>query len=117
MIINAQHPPADRTIRALYPGKPSFGTEKKVNPLEVIGGIIFYTLATGVMGLIIFLLYLYAEQRIQFIFPLIIYTIGILFSLKIVIQIAAVFFIVTAGLFAYNTFKIILHKEDIKPLK
>jgi len=43
--------------------------------------------------------------------------IGILFSLKVVIQVAAVAFFITACLFAFNTFKIILHKEDIKPLK
>ena len=42
--------------------------------------------------------------------------IGILSSQKNIIQFAAIAFFITASLFAFNTFKIILHKEDIKPL-
>ena len=42
---------------------------------------------------------------------------GLLLSQVIIIQIGAAFFVLTGLLYAYNTFMIILHKEDLKPLK
>ena len=42
--------------------------------------------------------------------------IGLMLSMPIIIKVAAVFFTITALLYAYNTFKIIFHKEDLKPL-
>ena len=42
--------------------------------------------------------------------------IGILSKFEIIIQISAVAFLITALLFTYNTFMIILHKEDTKAL-
>ena len=42
--------------------------------------------------------------------------IGLMLSVPIIIKIASVFFLITALLFTFNTFKIILHKEDLKPL-
>ncbi len=42
---------------------------------------------------------------------------GLLISQEIVIQIAAIFFVITSLLYAYNTFMIILHKENATPLK
>ena len=42
---------------------------------------------------------------------------GILLSQEIIIQIAAVFFTITSLLYAYNSFMVIFHKENIKPLK
>ena len=41
---------------------------------------------------------------------------GIFAGLQVLAQISAVAFIITSGLYAYNTFKIIFHKEDVKPL-
>ena len=41
---------------------------------------------------------------------------GIFLGLQILAQISAVAFVITSGLFAFNTFKIIFHKEDVKPL-
>ncbi len=43
--------------------------------------------------------------------------IGLLLSQVIIIQIGAAFFVLTGLLYAYNTFMIILHKENLKPLK
>jgi len=43
--------------------------------------------------------------------------IGLLISQEIIIQIAAGFFVLTGLLYAYNTFTIILHKENATPLK
>lgn len=43
--------------------------------------------------------------------------VGVLFSLPVVIQTAAVLYIITSILFAYNTFKIILHTEKTEALK
>ena len=42
---------------------------------------------------------------------------GILFSVELLIQIASVAYGVTALLYLYNTLRIVLHKENIKPLK
>ncbi len=41
---------------------------------------------------------------------------GLMLSMSIIIKIASIFFVLTALLFAYNTFKILLHKENLKPL-
>ena len=43
--------------------------------------------------------------------------VGLLLSQVIVIKIGAGFFVLTGLLYAYNTFMIISHKEDLKPLK
>ena len=43
--------------------------------------------------------------------------IGLLLSLTIVIQIASILFVITSLLYAYNTFMIIMHKENATPLK
>lgn len=43
--------------------------------------------------------------------------IGLLLSQVLIIQISAILFVITSLLYAYNTFAIIFHKEDIKPLK
>ena len=43
--------------------------------------------------------------------------VGILFSVEILIQIAAMAYAVTALLYLYNTIRIVLHKENLKPLK
>ena len=43
--------------------------------------------------------------------------VGILFSVEILIQIAALAYAVTALLYLYNTIRIVLHKENLKPLK
>lgn len=43
--------------------------------------------------------------------------VGIILSNQVIIQIAAVAFIATALLYAYNTFVIIFHKEKVEPLK
>lgn len=43
--------------------------------------------------------------------------IGLLISSSLIIKIAAVAFIITALLYLYNTMRIILHKENLKPLK
>jgi len=42
---------------------------------------------------------------------------GILFSVELLIEIASVAYGITAILYLYNTLKIVLHKENIKPLK
>jgi hypothetical protein len=42
---------------------------------------------------------------------------GILISNQLLIQLASVAYAITALLFLYNTLKIILHKENLKPLK
>jgi len=41
---------------------------------------------------------------------------GLIISVSLIIKIASVFFFITAVLYAYNTFKIIFHKENIEPL-
>jgi len=43
--------------------------------------------------------------------------IGLFISSSLIIKIAAIAFIVTALLYLYNTMRIILHKENLKPLK
>lgn len=43
--------------------------------------------------------------------------IGIIFTIKLLIQIAAIAYAVTAILYLYNTIRIVLHKENLKPLK
>lgn len=43
--------------------------------------------------------------------------IGLLFSMTLLIQISAGFFVLTGLLFAYNTFDILLHKDQSSPLK
>jgi len=43
--------------------------------------------------------------------------IGILLSIPLIIKIAAIAYIIAAIFFLYNTMKIILHKENLKPLK
>ncbi len=53
----------------------------------------------------------------SFIIAFITIFIGILLKEKLLIEISAVFFIITAGLFTFNTFKILFHKEKTEPLK
>ncbi len=48
---------------------------------------------------------------------IILLVVGIFAKLEILVQISSVFFVITAILYTYNTFKVILHKDESKPLK
>jgi hypothetical protein len=41
---------------------------------------------------------------------------GVILSISLIIKVASLFFVITALLYSYNTFKIILHKEKTEPL-
>ncbi len=53
----------------------------------------------------------------SFIAGFVLLIIAIFTTLPVLAQISSVFFIITALLYGYNTFMIVFHKEDIKPLK